>query len=63
MNSMTHLAIGVGLIVGGLVLAIGFGDAEFFWFRGQPLGIVLAVLGVFDLIDYARKRGAADRAE
>lgn len=61
MNAMTHLAIGVALIVGGLVLAIGFGDVEFLWFRGQPLGIVLAVVGVFDLVDFARKRVTSDR--
>ena len=33
----------------GLVLLLFFRDSEFWWFRGQPLGIVLLILGVIGI--------------
>lgn len=56
----TQLLLGLALLVGGAVLALGFPDTEFLWFRGRPLGIVLAILGVVDLGEALwRRRGAA----
>lgn len=56
MNSKTaHLVLGCVLIVAAAVLLIGFRDAEFFWFTGQPLGVVLGIIGIFDLVDAARR--------
>lgn len=48
--------IGVVLVVVGAVLLLFYRDAEFGWFRGQPLGVVLVVLGVLDLANALRKR-------
>lgn len=51
------MIIGIALLVAAAVLLIGFREDEFFWFRGQPLGVVLAILGGLDLLEYASKRG------
>ncbi|WP_345455479.1 hypothetical protein [Nocardioides marinquilinus] len=57
MDRTLELVIAVALVVGGLVLALGFADAEFLWFRGRPLGLVLAAIGVLDLVaTLARRR-------
>ncbi|GAA1723902.1 hypothetical protein GCM10009710_00840 [Aeromicrobium alkaliterrae] len=44
-----HLFTGTLLVVVGAALALAFGDNEFGWFQGRPLGIVLVVVGLFDL--------------
>ena len=51
-----QMFIGVVMIVVAAALLIFFRDTEFGWFRGMPLGIVLGVLGVVDLVEAARKR-------
>ncbi|MGJ9411337.1 hypothetical protein ACHAAC_01385 [Aeromicrobium sp. CF4.19] len=56
MNAIAHLSIGGLLIIVGLVLVLGFADAEFLWFTGRPLGVVMAVLGVFDVYQGFRAR-------
>ncbi|AKU18625.1 hypothetical protein [Luteipulveratus mongoliensis] len=43
--------IGVVFLIGGLVLALALPDTEFLWFRGRPLGVVLAIVGVLDLAE------------
>lgn len=55
-HGVMKILIGLVLLIGGLVLAFAFPDAEFFWFRGRPLGIVLALIGAFDLFEATRKR-------
>lgn len=62
MNGRLHLILGIVLLVAAAVLLLGFRETEFWWFRGQPLGVVLAVLGVLDLFDYARKRRTGEPA-
>ncbi len=56
MNPTFQLVLGLALIAVGAVLALAFADTEFFWFRGRPLGIVLAVVGVLDLAEAASRR-------
>lgn len=51
-----QILIGVVLIVGGVILATVFGDQEFFIFRGQPLGVVLALVGVADVAEWWWRR-------
>lgn len=51
-----RMLIGVVTIVVAAALLLFFRDTEFGWFRGLPLGIVLGVLGVVDLVGAARKR-------
>lgn len=53
---LTHISIGIVLLVVAGVLLVFFRDDEFFWFRGQPLGIVLAVLGLLDLVEGVRRK-------
>ena len=48
--------IGVLLVVVAAALLLFFRDTEFGWFRGQPLGVVLGVLGVLDLVNATRRR-------
>lgn len=48
--------LGLVLILAGGVLAFGFPDLKFFWFEGRPLGIVLAILGVLDLLESLRRK-------
>ncbi|MFJ2935404.1 hypothetical protein ACIO8G_21875 [Streptomyces sp. NPDC087219] len=47
---------GLTAIVAGGVLALFFPDLEFGWFRGRPLGIVLVVIGAFELLERGRHR-------
>lgn len=63
MDRTTHLVIGVVLLGVAAVLLLGFRDTEILWFRGQPLGVVLGILGVLDLLDYARKRGTGKTSQ
>lgn len=46
---LARIALGLVTIIAGAVLAFFFGDREFWWFRGQPLGIVLMIVGALDL--------------
>ncbi|UEJ81916.1 hypothetical protein Bra3105_13820 [Brachybacterium halotolerans subsp. kimchii] len=48
--------IGAALVLVGGVLALFLPDLEFLWFRGRPLGVVLVVLGVIDLLSAGRPR-------
>ena len=49
-NKMTmNLVADAALMIVGLVLLLFFRDSEFWWFRGQPLGIVLLILGVIGI--------------
>lgn len=48
--------IGLILVSAAAVLLLFFRDAELGWFQGQPLGIVLGVLGILDLADGLRRR-------
>ncbi|MDT9595115.1 hypothetical protein RDV89_18655 [Nocardioides zeae] len=59
MTTALQLAIGVALVAAGAVLALGFPDAELGWFEGRPLGIVLVVVGVIDLVEGLWRRGRA----
>ncbi|MDH6677450.1 hypothetical protein M2284_001648 [Rhodococcus sp. LBL1] len=53
-------AFGMLLIVAGAALWLFARDAEFFWFRGGPLGVVLVVVGVIDVIS-ARRTDSSGR--
>ncbi len=55
MQAIAHLSIGTLLVVVGIVLALGFADAEFLWFTGRPLGVVLVIVGVFDVVQGVRE--------
>lgn len=54
-----ELMIGILLVVGGGCLWLFARDAEFFWFRGGPLGVILAIIGAFDIVNAVRTREAA----
>ncbi|MGO4204553.1 hypothetical protein AB4Z09_22935 [Rhodococcus sp. TAF43] len=45
---------GVFLIVAGAALWLFARDAEFFWFRGGPLGVALVAVGVIDVVSARR---------
>lgn len=45
---------GVLLVVAGAALWLFARDTEFFWFRGGPLGAVLVVVGVIDIVSALR---------
>lgn len=51
---------GVLLVVAGAALWLFARDTEFFWFRGGPLGVVLVVVGVIDVVS-ARRSEDSDR--
>ncbi|MES9517591.1 hypothetical protein ACIQYW_20850 [Rhodococcus erythropolis] len=51
-----ELMIGILLVVGGGCLWLFARDAEFFWFRGGPLGVILAIIGAFDIVNAVRTR-------
>ena len=49
---MTHaqqIALGVALVVAGLVFALGFPELQFLVFTGRPLGVVLVLVGLLDV--------------
>ncbi|WP_037333275.1 hypothetical protein [Saccharomonospora piscinae] len=48
MPFVVKVLLGALLILVGGVLAVGFTEHEFLWFRGGPLGTVLMVLGVVE---------------
>lgn len=52
--------LGITLVGAGAVLAAFFPDLEFIWFRGRPLGIVLVIVGAFELAE-SLGRGRAGR--
>lgn len=41
--------LGIGCLVAGGVLAVFFWDLKFKWFQGGPIGLLLIVIGLFDL--------------
>jgi drug/metabolite transporter (DMT)-like permease len=54
--------LGISLVGAGVVLAALFPDLEFFWFKGQPLGFLLLIVGAFELVESLRSpRRKADR--
>jgi len=63
MRATLHLVTGTLLVLVGVVLALVYPDAEFGWFQGRPLGVVLVVLGVVDLYQGVneRRKGHGDR--
>lgn len=62
MSASMHLFTGFVLVLVGVVLAIGFPEAEFAWFTGRPFGVVLAIFGVIDLAQGFRERGRSSDA-
>ncbi|WP_019871414.1 hypothetical protein [Salinispora oceanensis] len=50
------LALGLALIIFGLVLRLFFPDTELLWFRGEPLGLLLILVGVIDVFQALRPR-------
>ena len=54
-----ELMIGILLVVGGGCLWLFARDAEVFWFRGGPLGVILAIIGAFDIVNAVRTRETA----
>lgn len=51
-----EIVIGVVMALAGGVPLLFFGDAEFGWFRGQPLGLVLLLVGLAGLAGEAVRR-------
>lgn len=41
--------LGVVVTATGAVLALFFQDLEFYWFQGGPLGVVLMIVGAFEI--------------
>jgi hypothetical protein len=58
MSFLTQVSLGVALLAVGAVLALGFPDAEFLFFDGRPLGVVLAVIGLIDVGEALWRRRA-----
>ncbi|WGX95643.1 hypothetical protein [Nocardioides sp. L-11A] len=56
MNTATQLLLGVVLVGAGMILALGYPDAELGWFEGRPLGVVLAIIGAVDLGEAVLRR-------
>ncbi|WP_170981596.1 hypothetical protein [Nocardioides dongxiaopingii] len=56
MNPALQTLLGLALLVAGAVLALGFPEQELGWFRGRPLGLVLAAVGVLDLAEAQWRR-------
>ncbi|TWG97833.1 hypothetical protein L615_003300000260 [Nocardioides sp. J9] len=56
MSTVTQTLLGIALVTIGAVLALTLPDHEWGWFRGQPLGVVLVVLGVVDLVEVIARR-------
>ncbi|MGC0363895.1 hypothetical protein ABH922_001879 [Rhodococcus sp. 27YEA15] len=54
MKLRIEVAVGILLVLGGGGLCLFARDAEFFWFSGGPLGAVLVIVGVYDLVNAAR---------
>lgn len=44
----------VVLMLAGILLVLFARGRQFFWFEGGPLGVVLVVVGVFDLVGALR---------
>lgn len=55
--------LGIALVAAGLTLAIGFPDLRVLVFTGRPLGIVLAICGVWDIYEAAKRRPASSRTD
>lgn len=54
------ILLGMLLVVAGAVLSIFFWDLEYGWFQGGPLGILLILVGVYEVgEDLWRSRGQA----
>jgi hypothetical protein len=49
------LAADAAAVIAGVVLLLFFPDTEFLWFRGQPLGIVLLIVGVVGVASALRR--------
>ncbi|WP_182524208.1 hypothetical protein [Nocardioides dongkuii] len=60
MSFVAQVVVGVGLVVVGAVVALGFADAELLWFRGRPLGVVLGILGLVDIGEALLRRRGPD---
>lgn len=58
-----QVSLGAVLLVVGGVLALAFPDTELLWFRGRPLGVVLAVIGLVDVGEAFVRRSRADRLD
>jgi drug/metabolite transporter (DMT)-like permease len=64
MRFSTQIALGVGLIGVGAVLLVRARDTDFFAFQGQPLGVVLVILGAVDVVEaLLRRRRSAYRQQ
>lgn len=50
------LVLGLALIIVGAVLRLFFPDTELLWFQGGPIGLVLILVGVIDLLEALRHR-------
>lgn len=61
MNAAAKYGIGIAIIVVGLVVAVGFADAQFLIFTGRPLGIVLVAVGAWELFDAWREQRKVER--
>lgn len=63
-RTVPGLVVGALVVVAGLVLALALPEVRFLWFEGRPLGIVLAVVGVLEIVDAlarSRRGGSSGR--
>ena len=61
MDMNAKMLLGAVLVGAGLVLALILPELRFRWFEGRPLGILLALIGVFELGEgYLRERRERD---
>lgn len=58
-----NLAADAAAMIAGIVLLLFFRDTEFWWFRGQPLGIVLLIVGVVGIATAVRNDKKVGRAQ
>ena len=60
MSFPVQFTLGITLIVAGAALALFLPEAHFLVFTGRPLGIVLVIVGVVDVIEAVVRRSRAD---
>ncbi|MEH3068129.1 MAG: hypothetical protein PGN15_08775 [Aeromicrobium erythreum] len=61
MTKPAQILLGVSLVVVGVVVALTIPEKQFLIFTGRPFGVVLAIVGAFDIAEaLARDRRRRD---
>lgn len=62
MTKQAQLALGVVLVVVGVTVAATIPEKQFLIFTGRPFGVILAIVGVLDVVEALwRNRGGGRR--